>query len=240
MNRIASALRHLSERLHQCDPPDAEPTEGSRKPDPPALNFTQEPRGPELFVSYAWGDSTPEGRKREEVVDRLCMAAEARGHTILRDKKVLGLGDSIAKFMQRIGTGGRIFVVLSDKYLRSPYCMYELMEVWRNCLQEETRFLDRIRIIVLPDAKISRTIDRVKCASYWRDQRQEIELEIKPYGDMTLMGEKDFKEYKMMQDFSTRVGDILAAIADKVQPQTYEEFEKYALDGLTGSGSANG
>jgi internalin A len=199
---------------------------------PPLLKFTQEPSlQPELFVSYAWGDGTPEGKRREEVVDKLCAAAEKRGLTILRDKKTLGLGDRISKFMDRIGAGGRIFAVLSDKYLKSPYCMYELMEVWRNCRQEEESFLERIRIIVLPDAKISRAVDRVRYANYWHDQLKELEKEMKPY-ERILLGERDFNEYRMMQEFSGKVGDILATVADVVRAQTDEEFEKYALDDL--------
>ena len=31
--------------------------------------------------------------------------------------------------MRAIGEGDRIFVVLSDKYLKSPFCMYELFEI---------------------------------------------------------------------------------------------------------------
>ncbi|MFL9829181.1 toll/interleukin-1 receptor domain-containing protein, partial [Rhodoplanes sp. SY1] len=95
--------------------------------------FAQEPAAsPEYFVSYAWKDDTPEGREREEIVDRLCDAAEAKGTRILRDKQVLGLGDRISKFMRRLGGGDRVFVVLSEKYLRSRNCMFELSEVWRN------------------------------------------------------------------------------------------------------------
>ena len=197
------------------------------------LRFTQEPVGPELFVSYAWGDSTPGGRTREEVVDRLCAAAQARGIRILRDRKTMGLGDSIAKFMNRLAQGQRIFVVLSDKYLKSPYCMFELLEVWRNCFQEEQRFLDRVRILALPDAKIFSISDRLKCATYWHEERLRIESEVKAY-DITRLGTRDFNTLRMMQKFCNEVGDILEAIADKVQPRTYDEFEKYALEDLIG------
>jgi hypothetical protein len=67
----------------------------------------------------------PEGRAREHIVDRLCTAAEQRGITVLRDKKVIGLGDRISKYMQRLGRGDRIFVVLSDKcgFRRSRPCI---------------------------------------------------------------------------------------------------------------------
>ncbi len=42
--------------------------------------------------------------------------AKARGIRILRDKEQLGLGDSISKFIGRLGAGNRVFVILSRKY----------------------------------------------------------------------------------------------------------------------------
>ena len=51
-----------------------------------------------------------------------------RGKKVLRDMTALGLGDRFSRFMQRLGSGDRVFVILSDKYLKSPNCMYELLE----------------------------------------------------------------------------------------------------------------
>jgi internalin A len=209
-------------------------SESKKQESAPSLQFAQEPRGDELFISFAWGDNTAEGKRRQDVVERLCAAARTRGITILRDNKVLGLGDSIAKFMNRLAQGQRVFVVLSDKYLKSPYCMYELMETWRRCFQEEQRLLDRVRLIILPDATIFTPLDRLKYAAYWHEKRKEVEAMMKAY-DITLLGTRDFNELKMMQKFSSEVGDILAAIADRVLPRTYEQFEAYALDDLIGS-----
>jgi internalin A len=190
----------------------------------PPLRFTQELAAqPEYFVSYAWGDDTPEGKKREEVVDRLCAAAEERGITILRDKKTLGLGDRISKFMNRIGAGNRVFVVLSEKYLKSPYCMYELTEVWRNCMQDEHIFLDRIRIITLPDANIFKPQDRGRWGAYWKQESEGLRAVVDG------LGKKDLQQYGLMKDFSHVVGDILYAIADVVQPSSDDDFEEVAL-----------
>ena len=62
--------------------------------------------------------------------------------------------------MRRIGRGDRVFVVLSDKYLRSPYCIFELFEVWRTSRAEDEEFLRRIRVYSLPDAQIRTTLDQ--------------------------------------------------------------------------------
>ena len=52
-------------------------------------------------------------------------------------------GDRISKFMSRIAHGDRIFIVLSDKYLKSAYCMHELFDVWRNCREDDAEFIDK-------------------------------------------------------------------------------------------------
>jgi hypothetical protein len=87
---------------------------------------------PECFVSYAWGDDTDEGREREAAVDLFCNAAKAKGIAIIRDRAAMAPGDRISEFMARIGRGDRVIVFLSDKYLKSTYCMTELFEVWRQ------------------------------------------------------------------------------------------------------------
>ena len=65
---------------------------------PPTLEFTQELElRPEYCISYAWGDETAEGKKREVIVDQLCKEAEARGIRVLGDKSDLGLGEDLVK-----------------------------------------------------------------------------------------------------------------------------------------------
>jgi internalin A len=194
------------------------------------LSFVQEPGPkPEYFVSYAWGDLTPEGRSRESVVDHLCEAAEKRGIRIIRDKRTLGLGDRVSKFMQRIGRGDRVFIVLSDKYLKSPYCMYELFEVWRNCRQDDHEFLSRIRVYTLSDAKIWSPLERAQFAVYWKEESEKLEALVNEHG-YEILGGKDYQHYKLMKDFSHHIGDILTTVADILQPRSFEEFEKYGLD----------
>jgi internalin A len=197
---------------------------------PKPLQIGQEPRPkPEYFISYAWGDITPEGRDHENAVDRICAGAEARGITVLRDKKVLGLGDRISKFMQRLGSGDRIAIVLSSKYLESPYCMYELSEIWRNCRQDDAEFLKKIRIYTLPDAKIWTIEDRVERAIYWQTRRKRLKAMIDEHGD-DILGDVDAQQYRFMKRFVAQIGDMLATMADIVQPRTFDDFNKYGFD----------
>ena len=206
----------------------AEPPRGTRT----ASTVQETPAISEWYVSYAWGDDrSPEGRLREEVVDRLCAAAAVQGHQILRDKNMLSLGEKISNFMKRIGEGGRIFVILSDKYLRSPYCMFELSEIWRTSRQEGEVFLKRIRVYALPDAKIFRPGDWADWAIYWKLEHDALESRARQHGTVVL-GEQGHRRLMQMRTFYNQVSDILGTLADIIQPRTFEELERYGFNDL--------
>ncbi|CAN5462069.1 leucine-rich repeat domain-containing protein [soil metagenome] len=193
------------------------------------IHFGQEkPDAPEWYVSYAWGDMLQEGRDREALVDGLCRAAEKHGTVILRDKNILGFGDSISAFMRRIGQGDRIFVILSDKYLRSPFCMFELSEIWRNCCMDKQAFLERVRVFSLPDVNVSTAANRADWAIYWKQQYDALDHRARVHG-ATILGESGHRELRHMQRFYTDVADILDNFNDIVQPRTLEELEQYGF-----------
>jgi internalin A len=179
-------------------------------------------------VSYAWNEES------NTIVDGLCTAAETRCRTILRDKTGMGLGESITRFMQKLGAGDCVFVILSEKYLKSPFCMYELLEVWRNCQMSDDSFRQRIRVYRLPDAAISTPADRILHAVYWDEQFQRLDAVVRrsPH----LVGRGDFDGYKRMLDFARHVGDMLFLIGDTLRPRDFDELVRHGFDDESGEG----
>jgi internalin A len=195
----------------------------------PPLKFVQEPTlAPEYFVSYAWGDDTPEGRERKAVVDRLCAEAASRGVTIIRDETALSTGDRISTFMARLARANRLFVILSDRYLMSPYCMFELFEVWRSCRGADEEFLRRIRVLALPSAKIWSPEDRALCAVYWRDKLKKLDALVKKHG-IDILGENDAHQHRLMKKFANEIGDILWTVADTLRPRDFDTFLRHGF-----------
>lgn len=127
-----------------------------------------------VFISYAWGGES------ERTVDKLEQAFAGCDIQIVRDKKDLGYKGSIETFEQRIGQGQCIILVISDKYLRSEHCMYELVLAGEN-----KEFRERIFPIVLPDAKIYKAVDRLSYIKYWDEKIKELNLAIKNIEVMT-------------------------------------------------------
>jgi hypothetical protein len=156
----------------------------------------------EIFLSYAWGGES------EKIIDELDNAFKNTGIALIRDKRDLGFTGMITEFMQRIGAGQAVVTVISDDYLRSPYCMFELLEIYRNL-----NFQKRIFPIVLKDADIFNSIPRLQYLKYWQDKKKELDHAITQFGvdAITVIGE-DYKIYKKIFDNYGEVVNILKDI----------------------------
>ncbi len=134
----------------------------------------------EIFISYAWGGDS------ETLTNELDNAFKTKGITIIRDKRDVGYKGLIKEFMQRLGQGKCIIVVLSDKYLKSKNCMFELIEIAKN-----GNFYDRIFPIVLPDANIYKAASRLYYIQHWEAQIKDLEDAMKTGGLANLQGITD-------------------------------------------------
>ena len=185
-----------------------------------ALSFAQPIRSqPQWYVSYAWKDDKSDaGRDRETKVDAVCEAARLKGKTILRDKDSMQQGDSIRRFMSALGEAPRVFVFLSDKYLRSAFCMFELSEIWRHSKQDGESFKSHARFWILDDADIWTPEGRVAYARFWRERHEKLSPDVRDLGGQDLIG------WNLMRQFHANVGNILYDIADHVQPRNFQDF----------------
>lgn len=152
-----------------------------------------------VFISYAWGT------EREEIVNQIDEALKKRGITIVRDKRDLEYKGSIQEFMERIGQGTCVIVVVSDKYLRSPNCMYELVEISDN-----KQFADRIFPIVLADANIYDPVKRIDYIEYWEQERTRLASAIKKLDPANLHGIREEMDlYDRIRDKISGLTSIL-------------------------------
>src|SRR5262249_16670835 len=130
---------------------------------------------PEVFISYAWGDDSPEGKIRTKAVEGLYEALEKDGFRPVRDSKAMQPGDLISAFMRRITRADLVVAVISDKYLRSPYCMDEVHGLWQKSQEDAALMAERLVPIVLPEVRIERLRDRAPYLKYWQAQLEEMQ-----------------------------------------------------------------
>ena len=174
---------------------------------------------PEIFFSYAWGDQSASGMNREKIVNDLYESLKADGFNVVRDKNDLRYKGLISALTSRIGRGKFIVVAISDKYLKSTYCMSELLEIYRRSNSDINEMLQKIFPIVLDDAKIYNPEDRVDYLSYWEDKKDELNKELK---GIELENVGTFADDLRMYDEITAVIPILSQLLKDINTLNLE------------------
>ncbi|MBE8966312.1 leucine-rich repeat domain-containing protein [Nostocales cyanobacterium LEGE 12452] len=123
----------------------------------------------EVFISYTLRDN-----HSETVVKQIEKVFQAQGIKIIRDKNAVAYKERFKVFMQRLSQGKCVIIVISDHYLKSENCMYELAEIAKH-----GNFYDRIFPIVLADAKIYVGEERIEYIKYWEKRRDKLDAAMK-------------------------------------------------------------
>ncbi|KOP28009.1 hypothetical protein AMR41_01945 [Hapalosiphon sp. MRB220] len=132
----------------------------------------------EVFISYTLRDDNS-----ENFVKQIEQVFQEKGIKIIRDKNAVGYKQKFQEFMQRLSRGECVILIISDGYLKSENCMYELVEIAKH-----GEFHERIFPIVLEDAKIYQAIERIKYVRYWEDKKKELDAAMKKVSGDNLHG----------------------------------------------------
>jgi len=155
----------------------------------------------EIFISYAWGGDS------ETYTNHLDEVLQSKGITIIRDKRDLGYKGLITAFMEKIGRGKCVIAVISDKYLKSPNCMFELVEITKN-----GEFHNRIFPIVLADAQIYNPIQRIKYIKHWEDQIRELDEAMRGVSSANLQGFRE--EIDLYTEIRNTIAELTNLLKD--------------------------
>ena len=170
---------------------------------------------PRFYVSPTLGPtpSDPErADNRRSGVRRSWKSAAPRSSAT---KPTPTFGDSIAKFMRAIGERDPYLrgAELTSTSSRRSACI-ELFEIWRNSRQDEGGIpAPRSHLHAGRRRRSGSQLDRVRYAKYWKDRARRTESRRSTTPAWTSLGVEDFRDYKLTQDFATKVGDILALFA---------------------------
>ncbi|MBV1849966.1 TIR domain-containing protein [Catellatospora tritici] len=153
----------------------------------------------DVFVSYAWNDES------KTVVAELNQAFAEQGVRMIQDTKDLAFRGDIRAFMRAIGQGQAVVLVISDKYLRSENCMFELLEV-----EQHGDLRDRIFPVVLDSARIYKPLDRIEYVRFWEEQIATLDTALKTVSAANLDGfREEIDLYTAIRAALPRLGDVL-------------------------------
>lgn len=175
------------------------------------------------FVSYAWSDSTnPQRANIVELIQQELDEPSPALYQLFRDKEEMNYGDSIDSFMTRIGTGKTVILVITDKYLRSIYCMREAYRVYKNKKEDHRVF--PILVEGQGEHLLAKSADYKK---YWLQQCQVIlddpsRLESGHYDDYVSI-------YRFIEWFMLRLADTISLVIQFTDVIQDAPTQKYAI-----------
>lgn len=152
-----------------------------------------------IFLSYSHID--------QELADTIDARFGEIGLTLERDVRDLGYKESIREFMGHIRVGDYAVILLTENYLHSPNCMYELLEVI-----QERNYQNRIIPIISRSANIFTPEKRIDYIGYWENQKKSLEQKIRPL-DLANVTDAahDLEQYNSI---ALTMGSFLREIAD--------------------------
>lgn len=157
----------------------------------------------EIFLSYCWAD--------EEIASDIEMhLAKDPEINLHRDKLDIRKWGSIKQYMQSIPKMDYMILLISDAYLKSANCMYEVLEVMRD-----RQYQDKIFPAVVHTG-IYKPAIRASYVKHWRAEYEELKHDLEGIGIQNIgrLGE----DLKRRQDISANIADFLDLVSDMNNP----------------------
>ena len=170
----------------------------------------------EVFISYAWGE---ESEIMVIALEMACQAKQIKTFKTLRDKEEVGYKGQILEFMQRLGQGKAIVIIVNEKYLKSKNCMFELLEIYKN-----GEFYERIFPIVLEDSKIDDAFTRIDYINHWQEKEDKLNEKIN-----TIKSKSNIqgiaKELSLYSDIRNKWDELIDVISkmNSLSPKKHQE-----------------
>ncbi|MCK6648201.1 MAG: dynamin family protein [Bacteroidia bacterium] len=127
----------------------------------------------EVFISYAWAPKTMSQKDYDKIIGSIESTLK-KDFKVYIDKKDVKYKGSIRDFENRLGNGQKVVLIISDKYLRSHHCMYEVLKI-----KEYGNVYNRIFPIVLDCAKIHDSVQAADYIRHWEEEEQKLNETLK-------------------------------------------------------------
>lgn len=168
-------------------------------------------RKPSIFFNYSHAQS--------ELVDSIEQAL-SNDICVVRDIRMVGIGQSIRQFMRSIRQRDFVLLIVSDASLRSVACMYEIINLWIN--REDEDFWKKVLLYVVEKdrSRILSTSGIFEYVQYWGSNCKEFELQLAATKEATTPAlYKRLQEMRIIRDY---ISDFLVDIAERLMPNSID------------------
>jgi tetratricopeptide (TPR) repeat protein len=138
------------------------------------------------------------------------------GIEVTRDVRDLKYTQNVEKFMKNIRKTDYVIMIISDDFLKSKNCMYELLEFIKD-----DNYKDRILPIIIKGSPIFDSQSHYYYIKYWEDQIKELKQtlnSLNPENTISIV-----EELKIITNISHSIGEFLRMLSN-MKCLTYDEI----------------
>ncbi|WP_157277382.1 hypothetical protein [Paenibacillus taiwanensis] len=162
---------------------------------------------------------------------------------ISRDINKLKFKDGLDEYMQTIKDHDYVISIVTDGYLRSLNCMYEVSELMRD-----SNYYDKLLFVIMSDKDIEHydnkktivkadvySINRFDYISFWEDEKRAIDAKVEKIKNPALMlqlAEESRREFIMLSvgAFIEKLKDGLGVSFQNMYSSDFNEFASILLN----------
>ena len=171
-----------------------------------------------VFLSYCENDCDIANIIQSKIENRLGYKVYVSRYT-----KDVKYKQSLSGFMQSIEEHDYVVSIISDKYLKSDGCMYEISELMRD-----RKYYDKLLFVILSEKDICYyksevkveeieadvySINRFRYIEYWQDKKKEIDGIVNKIADPSLAVEPT-EESKKISIILLKIGEFIEKLKD--------------------------
>jgi hypothetical protein len=166
-----------------------------------------------VYVSYH-----REVEKKNGLVGRLAKASLERGIELIIDENRIEYRQSIREYMEDLGQGHCVILILSDEYLKSEYCMFELLEI-----KAHENIRKRVFPVVLDSVAIDNVDDLADYLLFWEKKKKNLEAKLSKIGREYT--EEINKKLDLYADIRREFTNIISILSDMRDLTNQEHLE---------------
>lgn len=163
-----------------------------------------------IFISYSW--------KEFEAANTIDRAFQNVGITIQRDIRGVDYMGSLKEFMKGIRKTDYVIILISDSFLKSSNCMFEILS-----LIKDENYTEKILPILIDDTNIYTPSNKIGYVKFWNDKWHEISNEIAGLNPTDVLNR--LGELKHFENIRGTMDEFLTIICDR-KIKTFSELEK--------------
>ncbi|MFY1112630.1 MAG: toll/interleukin-1 receptor domain-containing protein [Methanosarcinaceae archaeon] len=162
----------------------------------------------QIFLSYS--------HKNSDVANEIDNTLYLRGVRLTRDIRDVRCSYSFKEFMENIRNHDLVLMLISDQYLKSQACMFEVLEFMKKSDYKQ-------RIIPIVNDDVNFELKGIAYLEYWKEKRESLEENIKKHDVEKIKPlEEDRKKIERIEN---NIIDFIATIRDL----KYIQFEKLGI-----------